>query len=662
MRKDVRVLPVVVFCCATAGLGGAAWAWGSGDSWPVRSNCGGSYGNSLNCQGTTTATPQAATAGAASNPTMWKGPIARHPGGSYGGGGGTTTGSSGGSGGTTTGSSGGSGGTTTGSSGGSGGTTTGSSGGSGGTTTGSSGGGGGTTTGSSGSSGGTTTTAGALLPADRLVAWNPGMMSQNGIPNRSTIYTTLSPSGGDDTAAIQAAINAAPAGQVVMLSSGSFTVNGILMMNRPITLRGAGAGVTKLVKSNGARPRTSQIIAGTNGITTPIDPTSYTYDPSPLIIVGGSRWNNGPDNTATQNLTADGAQGATTITVANASSFTAGTYVLLDEVSGATWQPTPAGFPGGAKVWQGDRVAWNMHYPQSPGDDAGASSAQGPYDSTPGVSPVAMSWFSRTDRPINEIKQIASISGSTITFTSPLTISYRTSHQAQLTPYTVDPNNGSHSTTMTDAHVSNVGVENMSLIGGADDALEFFTAAYSWAKGIEVTQWLGAGVSISNSFRIEVRNSYIHTGSWPMPGGAGYTISLQNGSSEVLIENNIFLDACKVMVFRSSGAGTVVGYNYADDSFDFNLPTWVEVGINGSHMAGSHHVLFEGNMSQNADSDYTHGNSIYLTFFRNNLTGHRRSLTDGTNLRAAGLAYGSWWDSVRRKRFGRLGPIERVVL
>jgi hypothetical protein len=34
----------------------------------------------------------------------------------------------------------------------------------------------------------------------------------------------------------------------------------------------------------------------------------------------------------------------------------------------------------------------------------------------------------------------------------------------------------------------------------------------------------------------------------------------------------------------------------------------VEIGVNGSHMSGSHHMLFEGNDTFNMDSDNTHGN------------------------------------------------------
>jgi hypothetical protein len=55
------------------------------------------------------------------------------------------------------------------------------------------------------------------------------------------------------------------------------------------------------------------------------------------------------------------------------------------------------------------------------------------------------------------------------------------------------------------------------------------------------------------------------------------------------------------MVFRSSGAGSVVGYNYVDDGWIYGTEGWVEVGLNASHMAGPHHVLFEGNYAFNAD-------------------------------------------------------------
>ncbi len=499
-----------------------------------------------------------------------------------------------------------------------------------------------------------------VIPADRNFSWNPGMTSKGGVPARSTIFATLSPSGKDDTAHIQAKLDACPAGQVVMLASGTFKVNNFLLISTGITLRGAGAGVTVLHKANGAHARKASIVPGTTGIHTPVDPSTYSYDTQPVVIVGPSRWP-GPDESTAEPLAVDGAQGATSVTVASGAGFATGEFVILDEKSGASWQPTPVGFldngqvgTSGVKVWSGDRVAWNMHLPvQLYQDDCDGSNAAGPYDGSPGNTPAAMSWFSRTDRPTNEIKEVASVSGNTVTFTSPLSISYRTSHAAQLTRFTLAGGaSGGNS-----IHVTQAGVEKLTITGGADGALRFENAAYCWAKNVEVTQWIGEGVAIDGSFRVELRDSFIHTGSWPQPGGAGYAISFSGASAEALIENNIMLDTCKVIVMRSSGAGSVVAYNYADDAWDFDAPIWQECGLNASHMAGPHHVLFEGNYSQNFDSDYTHGNAIYLTAFRNVLTGQRRDFTDQQNVRAAGLAYGSWWDSFVGNVFGRSGKM-----
>src|SRR6478609_8096417 len=84
---------------------------------------------------------------------------------------------------------------------------------------------------------------GQTIPAVRNFAWNPGMMSKGGVPVRGTVCATLSPSGGDDSTAIQAALDSCPANQVVMLNAGTFTVNqSFLLIHSSITLRGSGAG------------------------------------------------------------------------------------------------------------------------------------------------------------------------------------------------------------------------------------------------------------------------------------------------------------------------------------------------------------------------------------------------------------------------------------
>ena len=245
----------------------------------------------------------------------------------------------------------------------------------------------------------------SILPAERNFAWNPGLMSEGGIPNRSTVCATLSP--GDN---IQSALYRCPAGQVVQLKEGTYTVNNSLMVRSGITLRGAGAGRTVLVKTNSAPPRTSTVAAGAKGILAPAANAYVVADAQPIVIVGLTRW---PSLAYTpKNLTSDGVAGATSVNVANTSGFAAGQLVLLDEVSNATWQSVPPGFPcSGCTVQRGDRTAWNIHNPAQAGDD--------PQE--------AKVWFSRFDRPTNEIKEIASVSGDTITFTSPLSIGYRVS-------------------------------------------------------------------------------------------------------------------------------------------------------------------------------------------------------------------------------------------
>jgi hypothetical protein len=196
-------------------------------------------------------------------------------------------------------------------------------------------------------------------------------------------------------------------------------------------------------------------------------------------------------------------------------------------------------------------------------------------------------------------------------------------------------------------HVRGAGIEDLAVSGGGDGNVRFEAAAHSWMKDVDDTMWLGEGVAVDQSFRVEVRGSYVHDGAWSEPGGGGYGISLSRGTAEVLVEDDIVMRANKMMVSRSSGAGSVVAYSYMDDGQIASNPKWQEVGINASHMAGSHLVLFEGNDSFNYDADCTHGNAIYHTVFRNHLRGTRRDFDDREegNIRTAGLEYGAWWHS-----------------
>ncbi|HTC53363.1 MAG TPA: right-handed parallel beta-helix repeat-containing protein [Steroidobacteraceae bacterium] len=464
------------------------------------------------------------------------------------------------------------------------------------------------------------------LPADRATEWSyAGMLSKGGIPSAGWPVCNskpLAPLGGgkDDGAAINGLIQSCRLGSVVQLGAGTFTMGRgtYIALNRGVVLRGQGAGVTIL----------------TNPVNLPSTPTnkiSTAGDNTPIIIMGAGRWVN-PDGDARcqgltayqpkymQLLSADAAKDASSVTVINGSIFSPGMIVLLDETSGASWQPDPVQLS--TFVWaQPDyALVWMFHNPPFGGDDGKfplLTPAANNNFAGIGSGSDAACWFSRQDRPQSEIKEIASVSGNTLTFTSPLHKQYLKNRFAELTTFTGG-----------NTPVRNAGIENLTATRGGNSTIAINSAAYSWVKNVEVSDSWGDGIGFSDAFRVEVRDSYIHDMAYPNPGGAGYIIAISTASTEILAENNILLKGNKVMVARSGGAGSVVAYNYADDGYIGYNSAWQEIGVNGSHMLGSHHMLFEGNRTFNLDSDGTHGGSSYSTYFRNWATSQRADFTN----------------------------------
>src|SRR5262245_21534726 len=136
-----------------------------------------------------------------------------------------------------------------------------------------------------------------VLTGDRRTEWNPGMMAAGGVPARSITCARVDASAyGNGTvessARIQAAIDSCPESQVVELTAGTFLTNNYIIITKGITLRGAGAGVTILRKTNGAKMN-----------------QEFPPNAQPNIIIGPNRWPK-PESSTSQNLIADGAKGA----------------------------------------------------------------------------------------------------------------------------------------------------------------------------------------------------------------------------------------------------------------------------------------------------------------------------------------------------------------
>jgi hypothetical protein len=417
-----------------------------------------------------------------------------------------------------------------------------------------------------------------LIPAERRTTWNPGLNAIGGIPARSTLCATLAPSGGDDTARIQAALDACPAGQVVKLGPGAFRItgDGLSLTRSNITLRGSGMS-TRLLKPTG---------------------TSF-----PVVIIG-HRW---PGNTQATNLAADAVKGARTVTLAGNPGLQPGEIVSIDEVTDPylTW--------------------WSPKSP--PGDPS-------------------RGWFGRFDRPLGQVMEVESVSGPSVTFTTPFHIDFRTLNAAQLVRF------GSFENGPVQPTVKLSGVEDLYVYGGeggdGGGNIHLFACAYCWVKNVESDGSVGSSANLDACFRSEIRDSYLHSTQDPNPGGSGYGVVIGGYAADNLVENNVVWNFNKVIVMRKTGGGNVVGYNYMEDGYGQGYPTIVEVGLNASHMTTPHMELFEGNESFNFDSDSVWGNSIYITVYRNHLTAMRRSLggvslTDTYNRRAIGLTINHWW-------------------
>jgi hypothetical protein len=410
-----------------------------------------------------------------------------------------------------------------------------------------------------------------IIPADRVTTWNPGLNAVGGIPHRTTVYKTLSPSGGDDTAAIQNALDNCPSNEVVQLTAGTFNItgNGLNFQTSNVTLRGSGPGSgggtggTRLIKADrDTNPNYAILYVGAGG--------SFTYGNA-------------------INLAADAVKGTNSATLASNPGLTVGECVLVD-----------INTDNDPDVW------WGPEH-----DPPGGGSRR---------------WFCRQDRSISQILEITAVSGNTITFATPFHTTFPTKYQAQLTRNIQDPGSS-----VVVPFMKWSGIEDIYFYGGMGGDyhgnVAVSNAAYCWIKHIEAHWSTGTSVGLYSTYRCEVRDSYIHETPDPNPGGAGYLAGINAGASDNLMENNIMWYGNKVVVMRASGGGNVFAYNYTDDAFGSTYPNMPEAGINAGHYTTPHMELLEGNYSHNYKGDTFWGNSIDITVFRNHLSAIRAAHT-----------------------------------
>src|SRR3984893_16829883 len=224
-------------------------------------------------------------------------------------------------------------------------------------------------------------TGNPLIPANRVTTWSPGLMAAGGIPNRTTIYQTLSPRGGgqDDTAQIQAALDSCPPNQIVKLTAGVFNINGsgIQFRTPNCTLRGAGPGQGL---STGINP------VATTTPTFKVDPTATQLikaDRTTAQFIPTLTMGNDPTQWGTStNLASDALVGSQSVTLVINPGIQVGELVLIDQIT-----------DNHPDVW------W------------------GPNHDPPGGA--SRSWFIRQDRSLNQVVEVTAVNGNTISFNTP---------------------------------------------------------------------------------------------------------------------------------------------------------------------------------------------------------------------------------------------------
>ena len=373
----------------------------------------------------------------------------------------------------------------------------------------------------------------------------------------------------DATSAIQTAINNAtgntttPAsGQVVLLSTGVYTITSHLYMKSGVSLRGSGTCVST--------PSSCTLINQTGN------------DNTVVMTNWGQSWN----MSSASNLTANASAGSTSITVTNGSSFAIGNTIGVAE------EPDPA-LAMNPSLANLNFYGNGMNFPSVQSSGTTISQSYTGSENT------------------GQIEMITGITGNVLTLSDPLNWAFTTALLARAVPISNPP-------------VIYAGVESMTMeetgakdSGAGNGYVWYNLASYSWMQNVETAYAGGIHITLDGGTHNQIEGCTIHhaCGGYTQGGGA-YGISVQEYTSSSLFDNNISYYLNKPFVFRTDGGSNVLAYNYMDDAQLGANCYWQELAID-EHLAGAHMDLMEGNYAPHIGTSNTWGGAENFTFFRN---------------------------------------------
>ncbi|WP_049760102.1 glycosyl hydrolase family 28-related protein [Anaeromyxobacter dehalogenans] len=446
--------------------------------------------------------------------------------------------------------------------------------------------------------------AGDPIPPERRTTWAPGV--PGGVPARTTICATVTPAwassrglaafgtdgSGDAQPAIQAAVNGCAEGQVVYLPAGTYRLNSYLQITKGVTLRGAGKTQTRL--------------------------RAYLSSTAVIYV-----WRGWPTWAAAVNVTADVPKGATTIPVADASSFAVGDIVQIDQLDDPSYL-----FYGGVQYFK------RPDY--------------GPATSGP--------------RSMGQTVEVTGKSGNLLTIRPQIHLGFDVAFAAQVFKAPVT--------------VKYAGIEDLYVTGGQNNQIHMMDTAYCWVKGVESDGTVsanpaadgtlgqgngmrGAHLLVERSFRNEIRDSYFHHATRVVQGGGAYGISLSEHTSDTLVENNIVYYMNKPVTLRASGGGNVIAYNYIDDAWTSADRGLQETTLDLGHASFPYMELAEGNYSPQIATENVWGNSGWMTLFRNYASGkqERTDAFETYQIAAIAMEVKAMYMNVVGNVLGTPGPV-----
>jgi hypothetical protein len=377
---------------------------------------------------------------------------------------------------------------------------------------------------------------GQIVPPDRLGHWaRTGVYADasRGIPKRSVVFcnvrtglpgsslVALGDGIHDDTEALQAAIQACPAGQVVFLPRGTYRIRRPLIIDKGLVVRGEGPAETKIVQE---APLPIFQIQG-NG-------TSFYY-----AAVGGHA-----ELGIVQAIRSGFSRGSDTVVIDDATEFSTGDVVLIDQLNDPGLVTSKG--TGGACTWCG-LGAGAEH-------DANGSRAMG------------------------ETLIITKKSGNAVTFHRPLGYRYEEQFRPRLIILSHQP--------VRNAGIENLGLA-AAPGNQEGSGITLAYCVHCWVRNVESFNIPQKHVDIEwGSCGNEIRDSFFHH-TPRFDADHGYGVNIHNYSTDNLIENNVFYGLHNGVVIGSAGgSGNVVAYNFIDNTRHWQ-PHWFlfQLGTHGAH-------------------------------------------------------------------------------